>query len=225
MFHVKHNNPNFEEKMFHVKKESFTSSEFHRIFSTTESAISKLKEFEKILITWNKDINLISKATIKNIWWRHIADTAQLVNFVSLKSKVVIDMGAGAGFPGIILSIIGSPEVHLVESVGKKANFLKYVIKALSLNAVVHHSRIEELEPFKVDIVTARALAPLNRLLELSRKFVGKETLQLYFKGDKFNIELEEARKKWIIHFKTYKSLTNPTSRIIEVREAKFIGR
>tara|TARA_B100000902_G_C26963239_1_gene741574 strand:- start:91 stop:759 length:669 start_codon:yes stop_codon:yes gene_type:complete len=221
---VKHNYQNFEEKLFHVEKELFTSREFHNIFSTTDSAISKLKEFEKILTIWNKDINLISKSTEPHIWWRHIADTAQLVNLVSIKSKVIIDMGSGAGFPGIILSILGSPEVHLVESVGKKANFLKYVIKALSLDAKVHHSRIEALKPFKVDIVTARALAPLDKLLELSQKFIGKDTLQLYFKGDKFNIELDEARKKWIFDFKTYKSLTNPSSRIIEVKRAKFIG-
>ena len=221
---MKHHLSNLDGKMFHVKQDSFTSVEFRRIFSTSEEVISNLKEFEKILLTWNENMNLISKSTLSNIWWRHIADSAQICKFFSNKSKVLIDLGAGAGFPGLVLSIMGFPEVHLVESVGKKANFLKHVIDKLNLNADVHHSRIEELKPLKVDIVTARALASLNKLLHLSGKFVGDKTLQFYFKGDKYNIELEEAKKKWAIDFKSYKSFTNPTSRIIEIKKAKRIG-
>ena len=221
---MKHHLSNLDGKMFHVKQDSFTSVEFRRIFSTSEEVISNLKEFEKILLTWNENMNLISKSTSSNIWWRHIADSAQICKFFSNKSKVLIDLGAGAGFPGLVLSIMGFPEVHLVESVGKKANFLKHVIDKLNLNADVHHSRIEELKPLKVDIVTARALASLNKLLHLSGKFVGDKTLQFYFKGDKYNIELEEAKKKWAIDFKSYKSFTNPTSRIIEIKKAKRIG-
>jgi 16S rRNA (guanine527-N7)-methyltransferase len=202
-----------------VKHHIFNHLQFRKIFDTKPQVISKLLIFEQLLIDWNQKINLISSSTLPNIWWRHILDSAQILELFPEKSSVMLDVGSGAGFPGLVISILGFPEVHLVESNSKKVKFLSHIVEKLSLEVIVHHSRIENLNSFDVDIITARAVAPLDKLLQLTSLFVNEKNVQIYLKGESFNSELQKARKLWEIDVLTYKSITNTKARVLKINK------
>ena len=202
-----------------MKHHIFNHLQFREIFDTKPQVISNLLIFEQLLIDWNQKINLVSSSTIPNIWWRHILDSAQILKLFPAKSSVMLDVGSGAGFPGLIISILGFPEVHLVESNSKKVKFLSHIVEKLNLEAIVHHSRIENLNFFDVDIITARAVAPLDKLLQLTSLFVNEKNVQIYLKGESFNSELQKAKKLWEIDVLTYKSITNPKARVLKINK------
>jgi len=200
-----------------VKHTPFTHLQFKELFNLDSEVIAKLLTFEELLIEWNKKINLVAGSTLSNIWWRHILDSAQTIKLFPANSSVLIDFGSGAGFPGLVFSILGFPEVHLVESNGKKVKFLSYVIDRLNLKTVVHHTRMESLKPFNVDIITARAVAPLDKLIKLSYSFVNDKNVQIYLKGESFQNEIDKAKKLWEIDLLTYKSITNQNARLLKI--------
>jgi 16S rRNA (guanine527-N7)-methyltransferase len=135
--------------------------------NVSRETYDKLRIYEKTLIKWQGSINLISKSTINDIWVRHFLDSAQLYPFISKIKGNIFDFGSGAGFPGLILAIMGHKNITLVESDQKKCTFLREVARLSETDVSILHSRIENLEFRRVDLIMSRALAPLSKLIEL----------------------------------------------------------
>ena len=185
---------------------------------------ARLDRFVALLISRQKTLNLIAASTLPHIWTRHVADSLQLLPLAPA-ARTWVDLGAGAGFPGLVIACalaeISGAQVHLVERRQKKAAFLRDAAAALSLPAIVHATRIEDFasrdtQPFGV--VTARALAPLGRLLEYATPLLKNEAVGLFPKGRDVAAELTQASKSWRIDYELLASITDPHGRIVRVR-------
>ena len=159
-------------------------------YNVSHETLSELSCFHDLLFKWQKRLNLISPKTINKIWDRHILDSAQLCSFIPQKPCRILDVGSGAGFPGVVLSILTDHEIHLVESDKKKCAFLRTALSRISSNAIVHETRLEEMPSLSADIITARAFAPLPRLLGLTQKQHHPKLRFLLLKGRDINSEL-----------------------------------
>jgi 16S rRNA (guanine527-N7)-methyltransferase len=189
-----------------------------------------LDAFVALLLKWQATTNLIANSTIPEIWTRHILDSAQLLPLIG-DARVIVDLGSGAGFPGLVLAILlkerDRAEVHLVESNGRKASFLRDVVREARAPVSVHQERIETLVPRfdgKVDVITARALAPLGELLALSLPLLKRRAVGLFLKGRGAERELTDSRKSWRIDADLIPSVTDPSARIVMVRAAERLG-
>lgn len=175
-----------------------------------------LEKYVFLLIEENKKFNLIRYQSIKDLWFRHIIDSAQLSLYVSRETKKVADIGSGNGCPGIVLSIMRPDiEIYLIDSKKKKVGFLQKIATKLSLKVTVIENRIENLESLNVECVVARGVALLPTLLQWIQKFLKKDTYCLFLKGESWNkeIKLIPEKKKFIC--RTFKSLTHDKSKII----------
>jgi len=179
-----------------------------------------------LLLTQQQQTNLIASSTIPRLWTRHVADSLQLVALAP-DARRWIDLGSGGGFPGLVVAcaLAGEQgtEVHLVESTQKKAAFLRAVASELSLPAIVHARRIEDfvgVSPSRFDIVTARALAPLDRLIGYAIPLLKRGAVGLFPKGQDVEAELTQASKSWRIEADLVPSRTDPQGRIVRVRHA-----
>jgi 16S rRNA (guanine527-N7)-methyltransferase len=199
------------------EKEKFIS-----LTGASHEALAKLDIYAELLVEWNQKFNLIAPSTVSHIWSRHFLDSAQLLPMIAKDGKTLADLGSGAGFPGLVLSIMGIGNVHLIESTGKKSDFLRAVIERLGLDAIVHQCRVEDLKGFKADILTARALAPLKDLLFLASPLAKKDSLLLFLKGQKADVELTESRKYWMFDCVKTESLSDPSGSILAIRNLKF---
>lgn len=186
----------------------------------TPAQIADLERFLEMLTAGNAVMNLVGPATIPDFWNRHAWDSAQLLRLAP-EAKVWADLGAGAGFPGLVLAILGKGRpgfhVHLVESMAKRCRFLSEVVAELDLPATVHNDRAENLQ-LAVDIVTARACAPLHRLLGYARPYLKAGAAGLFLKGQDVVTELEEATRYWEFEAETVPSLSDERGRIVRVR-------
>ncbi|WP_407928185.1 16S rRNA (guanine(527)-N(7))-methyltransferase RsmG [Arenibaculum pallidiluteum] len=177
----------------------------------------RLAAYAAVLAKWQKSINLVGPRTLEEVWTRHFLDSAQLRALIPAEARVLVDLGSGAGFPGLVLAILGIAEVHLIESDTRKAAFLREAARATGTSVTVHARRIEEVAPFEVDIVTARALAPLVELLPLAERFVGPRTLCLFPKGQNVDAELTEATKAWKMQVERLASLSDPRASVLRL--------
>ena len=176
------------------------------------------------LYKWNNAINLISKSSISNIWRRHIEDSAQLIRFLNLETKFWVDLGSGAGFPGLVVSILAKtnfPELQtiLIESDKRKCVFLDEVSRELELNVTVIPDRIEDCSNLKADIVSARALAPMKQLLSFFDMHSKIGSKGLFLKGKNLRFELNEIKDFNNFHLKINHSKINDNSFIVEVNK------
>ena len=188
--------------------------------SVSHETIDRLEHFKSSLIRWNKRINLVgTKTSIEAVWQRHILDSQQLLDqcpdFTSW-----CDLGSGGGFPGLVVAIATkqtSPKVTLVESDMRKCVFLRSVATELSLNVEVINERIERAKPVLSDIISARALAPLSKLLGYAERHGRPDTTLLFPKGSRFEEELSTAGKDWRFSVETIPSKTSPESMILKI--------
>jgi 16S rRNA (guanine527-N7)-methyltransferase len=184
----------------------------------------RLDRFVGLLLTWQNATNLIAPSTIPHIWTRHVADSLQLLDLAD-GGQTWVDLGTGAGFPGLVLACAfpeGSGQtVHLVESNGKKAAFLREAIRVTGAAAVVHPVRIEDfVDSFDrhADVVTARALASLRLLIDFSARLLTTDSVGLFPKGQDAVSELTNATKYWNMQATLVPSRTDPKARIVVVR-------
>jgi 16S rRNA (guanine527-N7)-methyltransferase len=198
--------------------------DFLRRFSVSHETLSKLDRYAELLIEWNSKFNLTAESTLPHIWQRHFLDSAQLIRFIPEHSRTMADLGSGAGLPGLVLAIMGAPEIHLIESIGKKAEFLRTVIKELGLAAIVHQTRVESIFDKKFDVVTARALKPLPQLLKLSKSLITKDSTLLFLKGQKADAELTESRKYWRFECEAFPSLSDHSGRVLKIQNLRLSG-
>lgn len=187
----------------------------------SEQAVQKLDAYVALLSEWQKKMNLVADSTIPVVWTRHVWDSAQLINYLKKTDKKIVDFGSGAGFPALVLAIL-CPEIefHLIESDMKKTDFLKTVVENLQLkNVFIHWERIEKIHINQIDVITARALASLEKLFVYVLPYMNNKTRCLFLKGKKAFQEIESAQKKFRFLFHHYQSLTSEEGRVLEISE------
>ena len=191
----------------------------------------RLLMFVELLLLWQSKMNLVASSTLPQIWTRHIADSLQLLPLAP-EARVWVDFGSGAGFPGVPVACALADKpgtmVHLVESVGKKSNFLREVVSTLGLPAQVHQERAEKFAETcaeTVHVVTARAVAPLKTLCDQAFPLIVKGAVGLFPKGQDVASQLTEAAKYWRLESSLVPSVTNPASAIVVVRGLKRLGK
>ena len=192
--------------------------------SVSRESFAKIDAYVQLLLTWQTKINLIGPSTIEDVWRRHVMDSLQLLPLMQSKTEAVADLGSGAGIPGLVLALGGNLRADLYESNGKKVAFLREAIRQTKANATVHQIRLEALEdhlPAKIpQYVTARALAPLGKLLGWAEPLLKRGTIGLFHKGQGVDSELNETTKFWKIGaIKKHASMTDSDGTILEVKE------
>lgn len=201
------------------------AAQFQSMRAATPAQMADLETLIERLTAANAVMNLIGPDTLPDVWNRHIFDSAQLLDLVP-EAATWADLGAGAGFPGLVLAILlkdrADSHVWLVDSLGKRCRFLQEVVDALSLRATVVNGRAEE-QRIKVDVVTARALAPMDRLLGYAQPYLQRGAQGLFLKGEKAEVELIEARKVWQFDSNLSVSRSDPRGRIVSVRSLRRV--
>lgn len=193
---------------------------FAALTGASPAAIADLERYRSYLIEWNEKMNLVGPATLDVFWSRHAWDSAQILPLAP-DALTWADLGTGAGLPGVVLAILGKDRpgfhVHLVDSLTKRCRFLSEVVTGLSLPATVHNSRAEDLS-LTVDIVTARACAPLSRLMGYAQPYLKRGATALFLKGQDVASELEDAARTWDFDADVTPSLSDARGKIVHVR-------
>lgn len=188
----------------------------------------RLKRHVEELGRWNKAINLVSASTLPDAWERHVADSAQLVPLAPANPGLWVDLGSGAGFPGLVVAIIlaeTSPEtrVTLVESDQRKATFLREVVRTLGLKTKIIAERIETTAPLVADVVSARALAALDALVPLAARHLGGHGIALFPKGANADKELASAATTWSFSVERLPSVTDASAEVLRLKDLKHV--
>lgn len=199
----------------------FGSAEFATAIDVSRETLARLKTYGGLLADWNARHNLVSRSSLEDMWRRHFLDSAQLVRLVRPNARTLVDLGSGAGFPGLVLAELlrGRIQVTLVEATAKKCRFLETVARRLDLPVVVRNERVEDSPRAPFDVVTARACAPLPLLLRYAQHFAGATTTCLFLKGQNVEAELTEARKSWRMKLRQHQSLSDASGVILEIGE------
>ena len=203
---------------------------FTRFTRVSRETITSLKRYENLLIQANKSTNLIGNSTIKQIWSRHFLDSVQVIDFIDKNDKTLIDIGSGAGFPGLVLAIVMKDRkyplrVKLIEKSKKKINFLNSVIKELNLNVRVSHENVlDEARKMFGDVFIARAFKPMGVILELIHSKAKNWNKTFIFLGKTGKTELLQASKIWDIEYKQRMSITSDDSCVIEINRLRKIN-
>jgi 16S rRNA (guanine527-N7)-methyltransferase len=204
-----------------------TPEAFREATDVSRETLARLETYTDLLIRWTKAVNLVSRNSLHDLWRRHMFDSAQLLPLLpdlsEERRRVIVDLGSGAGFPGMVLSILGAGDVHLVDSDQRKARFLREVAREVGSDAHIHGVRVDQLPRFRVDVVTARAFAPLEKLLDEAAVFLDPTQASnghgpargVILKGRKVEEELTAAHKAWNINVEKVPSRSDPSGTIL----------
>jgi 16S rRNA (guanine527-N7)-methyltransferase len=195
---------------------ALTPAGFAAMIGVSRETLERLEAYVALLTKWNAKINLVGPGTLPDVWRRHILDSAQIHPLVA-GAGVLVDLGSGAGLPGLILAILGGPEVHLIESDARKCAFLHEAARVTATKVAIHNKRIDVAPAIAADIVTARALAPLVQLLDHATRFLKPAGKCVFLKGARQADELTEALKTWHMSVAERPSLSDPSGVILEV--------
>lgn len=182
----------------------------------------KIEKYIELLLNWNNKINLIGKSTIEDIHNRHILDSKQVLDYLTkeeLDKLTFADFGSGAGIPGIILSIYGVKKIYLLEKSFRKCEFLQEAKKISNNEIIVENKNIYEINNLKFDIIISRALASLDKLLEMILPFMKENSKCIFLKGKKTDEELVEAKKRFKFDCEIYNSKTSSEGKILIIRK------
>jgi len=204
---------------------AYSFEDFARDSNVSRETLNDYKRWHALLLKWNRKINLVSPTALGDFWRRHALDSWQIWPHVPKTASKFIDLGSGAGFPGLSIAIgcksRGQGDVTLVESAGKKTSFLRTVIRELDLPAIATSERAEAIEPAPHDIITARAFAPLPRLFSYAQPFWGEGTIGLFLKGEAVEEELTEASKEWRYDVENIPSRSDTTGCLLKITELR----
>lgn len=208
-----------------VPPDLFGPAEFQAATHVSRETLARLKLYVGLLTDWNARVNLVSARSLADVWRRHVWDSAQLLPLIPPEATSLIDLGSGAGFPGLALAILLADHpgfrTVLTESIAKKCRFLAEVAHRVGVTVEVRNTRIEDLPPEPFDVVTARACAPLAQLLSYAARFQGKSTRCLFLKGQSVGVELREAHKSWTMSVEQHQSLSDPSGVVLDIRELR----
>lgn len=198
-----------------------SEAEFQRLTNVSRETMDDLASYAQLLRKWQAKINLVGPSTMDDIWRRHFLDSLQLVHHAPESFRNWLDFGSGAGFPGMIVALAtreSGGRVHLVESNGKKCSFLREVARSLGLDVDIHQGRLEKLSAFRADVISARACARLEKLLEMSQPFCDPDSLFLFPKGQDVDEELTETTKYWSMTVNKLPSLSDSEGSLLQIR-------
>ena len=198
--------------MLNVNLENFCNENF----KNSKSILQKLYEYKKMVIDENEKMNLIGRSTIDDFDQRHLLDCIQIIKYLPHNKKTYMDIGSGAGLPGIVLSIIGYKNLHLVEKSPKKSIFLENCKSRLELDYIIHNKSITDLKDLKVDYITARAFAPIEKIISLTKKIIYKHTKFILLKGKSYLSEIQLINQNKYF-WEAHPSITSDESKIIVV--------
>lgn len=193
--------------------------------NVSRETLEKLQTYGDGLLKWQRAKNLVSNSTLDDMWRRHFLDSAQLApklrQVFGDKPLTILDIGSGAGFPGLVLDVMGLGTAHMVESNGRKCTFMRYVSRETCSSAQIHAVRVEDLEPFEVDVITSRACASVSQLLDWAEPFLENAPEMWLLKGEAAQEELTQAQACWSITVSRFESLSDPTGSILRLRDIK----
>ena len=197
---------------------------YWKTLNVSRETLEELEEYKESLLLWNRKINLISEKSSKNIWGRHLLDSAQIFKHLKASDRNILDMGAGGGLPGLVLGLVAKKKypnlkVTLVESDRRKCVFLKEVVRAHKLNSVVLSERVELLPAQTSDVVTARAMAPLKTLLDYASPHLSDGGICVFLKGVNYKKEIDEALAFWRFNISVDASITNVGSAVLKITD------
>ena len=199
----------------------FGPEDFAAATGVSRETIERLSTYAALLVKWQARINLVSATTLDDLWRRHMFDSAQLVPLLPEGTVSLIDLCSGAGFPGLVLAILGIPEVHLIESDQRKCVFLAEAARVAGAKPVVHNKRIEQIEGLSAGVVTARACAPLDQLLTYAQRFLWHDGKALFLKGAAVEEEVAAARKNWQMEVERFPSTSDPMGCILRIGQVR----
>jgi 16S rRNA (guanine527-N7)-methyltransferase len=202
---------------------NFDRGSFAEATGASSMAVAAMQTYLDMLADWNSRMNLVGPSALASFWQRHAYDSAQLLTFAP-SAKIWADLGSGAGLPGIVLAILlkdtPGAQVHLVESMAKRTRFLAEVKTKLDLPVTIHNRRAEDMTPPKgLEVVTARACAPLSRLLSFAHPCLRTGAMGLFLKGRDAEQELTDARLAWQFDAQLHDSLSDPSGRVIQLQK------
>jgi 16S rRNA (guanine527-N7)-methyltransferase len=206
------------------RERPLTPQDLAALVPVSRETVERLDVYLDLLRRWQRTINLVAASTLADPWRRHILDSAQLMRFVPGAATRLVDLGSGAGLPGLVLAIMGVRDVHLIESDRRKVAFLREAARVTGAGATVHACRIDEAPPLAADIVTARALAPLKDLLGHAHRFATPGTRCLFPKGRQVEAELTDAGASWTMEVERQPSLSDVDGRILIITELRRVG-
>lgn len=207
--------------------EPLSPAQFEAAYPVSRETLARLEAFVSLLAEWNSSrFNLVSANSLADVWRRHVWDSAQLAPLIPQSARSLADLGSGAGFPGLVLAILAKNQdgacIHLVESMTKRCRFLQAVIDALDLPAVVHNVRAESLT-LKVDVVTARACAPMVKLLGYAWPYLRAGATGLFLKGQDVEVELQDAATSWKFQADLIPSISHVDGRIARLKKVSRV--
>ena len=202
-----------------MAERALTPEQFQAQTDVSRETMQRLQTYVELLIAWNPRINLVGPRTLDDVWRRHILDSAQLRPLVPADTRTLVDLGSGAGLPGLILAILGVTRVHLVESDSRKSAFLREAARITATDVTLHPRRFEEVRGITADVVTARACAPLPKLLDHAACFIDRHSILLFLKGQNLGEELTGARKVWNMREMLHPSASDPSGTILRLEE------
>ena len=185
-------------------------------FENSKLILQKLYEYKKMVIDENENMNLIGRSTIDDFDKRHLLDCIQIIKYLPHNEKIHMDIGSGAGLPGIVLSIIGYKNLHLVEKSTKKSIFLENCKSRLGLECIIHNKFINDLKNLNVDYITARAFAPIEKIISLTKTIIYKHTKFILLKGKSYLSEIQLINQNKYF-WEAHPSITSNDSKIIVV--------
>lgn len=177
----------------------------------------RLVLYHDLLLKWQNKINLVGPDTISDSWKRHFLDSLQLQSQIKNEGEIIVDIGTGAGFPGMVLAASRYKNIHLIESDSRKISFLKEVARLTEADVSIHHDRVEKISIDNVSIVVSRACASLDKLFSYSINFVSHETICLFHKGKNYSKDIDEAKSNWDFDTVILPSVTDKEGVILKV--------
>lgn len=201
-----------------------TPREFQVAAGVSRETMERLEAYAAVLCAWQPKLNLVGPATLPELWQRHFLDSSQLVPLLPPQDPIM-DIGSGAGFPGLVIAIVTARPVTLVESDARKSAFLREAIRVSGATAAVQNRRIETLPHGCAAILTARALAPLTKLCGYAQRLLAPDGQAFFLKGQRWEEELTEARQHWTMQLTAIPSRTNPSSIILRVERPSHAGQ
>lgn len=195
------------------------ASGFQESTDVSRETLDRLTAYADLLRKWQPKINLVGPTTLPDLWQRHFLDSAQLFPLLPEGTHTLADIGTGAGFPGLVLAILGVPEVHLIESDSRKCAFLREAARVTGTAVTVHNKRIEAVTGLACDVVTARALAPLETLLGWAVPLLRQGGHCVFLKGQNVEGELTDTTKYWKMRTERFDSRSDPGGVVLRIGE------